>query len=93
MYVKISNEEAQTIRALGHESPFGWCPANGLVVNVRRIDPTMLAAAATLLECGKESRNVVSPTFIGDYVAEIEGVFDCPDDVPTLAQFVASSVA
>lgn len=88
MYVKISNEEAQTIRSLGHDAPFGWCPVNGLVLNLRRLDPDMLAAAAALLECGKESRNTVSATFIGDYVSEIEGIFDCPDDVPTLTDFV-----
>lgn len=93
MYVKISNTEAQVLRSLGYNEPFGWSPNNGLVVDVDTIDASLLAATATLTECGKESRSVVQATFIGDCTSNVVGIFDCPDDVDSLVQHITRNAA
>lgn len=83
-YIKLSQEEAQTLRSLGYDQLFGWCPYNGLVLDANRVDSSILSATVTLLECGSESRRNISSTFVGDYMSDVEGVFDCPDSIPGL---------
>lgn len=88
-YIKLSNEEAQVLRALGYERPFGWCPYNGIVVQRTDVNTELLAAALTLIECGRESRSQVSSTFVGDFMSDIIGVFDCPDNAPSIRDLVS----
>jgi hypothetical protein len=83
-YVRLSNVEAQTLRALGHNLPYVYCPSNGLLINTENVDRDTLGAAVALLHCGDERRQTVASSFVADFFMELEMVLDAPLTVPGL---------
>lgn len=89
-YVRITNAEAQTLRALGHELPYAYCPSNGLLINTTRIDADTLGATVALLHCGDERRQQIASSFVADLFMDLDMAFDAPLNIPSLTDVFSS---